>query len=254
MAEDREELLALGAAGALTPEETAELESLLATDPSAAAEFAAMLDDVTVLAESVAERPPEQLRASVMAAIAAEPAATDPVAAEPTAAPVPAPAPPPAPARAEHVAPVVPIHRRRWWIPATAVAAAIVLVVGALIVTRDAEAPTDDVMAAVLDDDDAVTVELAGSAGELRLVKSEEHDATVLVGDDIAAPAPQHVLQLWAIEESQPASMGTFVPDADGHVAVVMEGTEPEGTVYAVTVEPEGGSEQPTSEPIYGPA
>jgi anti-sigma-K factor RskA len=255
MAEDREELLALGAAGALTPEETAELESLLATDPSVAAEFAAMLDDVTVLAESVAERPPEQLRASVMAAIAAEPAATDPVAAEPTAAPVPAPAPPPAPAPAEHVAPVVPIHRRRWWIPATAVAAAIVVVVGALIVTRDAEAPTtSDVMAAVLEDDDAVTVELTGSPGELRLVTSEEHDATVLVGDDIAAPDPQHVLQLWAIEDSQPASMGTFVPDADGHVAVVMEGTEPEGALYAVTVEPEGGSEQPTSEPIYGPA
>ena len=33
-----------------------------------------------------------------------------------------------------------------------------------------------------------------------------------------------------------------------------MEGTEPEGVLYAVTVEPEGGSEQPTTEPVYGPA
>ena len=48
----------------------------------------------------------------------------------------------------EHVAPVVPIHRRRWWMPATAVAAAIVIIGGALVVTRDADAPTDDMMAA----------------------------------------------------------------------------------------------------------
>ena len=134
-------------------------------------------------------------------------------------------------------------------------AAAIVLVVGALVVTRDADAPTDDdMMADVLDDDDAVTVELTGPAGELRLVKSEEHDATVLVGDGIDAPDAEQVLQLWAIADGQPASMGTFVPEVDGHVAFVMEGTEPEGVQYAVTVEPEGGSEQPTSDIVAGPA
>jgi anti-sigma-K factor RskA len=153
------------------------------------------------------------------------------------------------------VAPVVPIHRRRWWIPATAVAAAIVLVVGALVVTRDADAPTDDeLMADVLDDDEAVSVELTGSAGTLTLVKSDEHDATLVVGDGIAAPAEAEVLQLWAIEDDQPRSMGTFLPDDDGHVAFVMTGVEPEGALYAVTVEPEPGSEQPTSDPIYGPA
>ena len=90
-------------------------------------------------------------------------------------------------------------------------AAAIVIVVGALIVTRDADAPTDDLMAEVLDDDDAVTVELTGAVGELRLVKSEEHDATVLVGDGIDVPADDEVLQLWAIADGQPASMGIFV-------------------------------------------
>ncbi len=148
----------------------------------------------------------------------------------------------------------MPIHRRRWWIPATAVAAAIVIVGGALVVTRDADAPTDDLMAEVLEADDAVTVELTGADGELRLVKSEEHDATVLVGDGVVVPADPEVLQLWAIADGQPASMGTFVPEDDGQVAFVMEGTEPEGVLYAVTIEPEGGSEQPTTEPIYGPA
>jgi anti-sigma-K factor RskA len=242
MADDRDELLALGAAGALTPEEAAELARVLSTDPQAADRYAEMVDDVTVLAESVAEPPPAGLRAAVLAAIAAEPqdSALGDASAEP--------------AEPEHVAPVVPIHRRRWWIPATAVAAAIVIIGGALIVTRDADAPSDDMMAAVLDDENAVTVELTGPAGVLRLVKSEEVDATVLVGDDVEAPAEPEVLQLWAIEDDEPSSMGTFRPNDDGHVEVVMEGTEPEGVVYAVTVEPEGGSDQPTGEPVLGPA
>jgi anti-sigma-K factor RskA len=246
MSEDRQELLALAAAGALTPEEMAEVEALMATDPGAAAEYAALLDGVAVLAESVAEPPPAGLRAAVLAAAAAE--------AAPTTATTPPAAGQPVVAEPAPLAAVVPIHRRRWWIPATAVAAAIVLVVGALVVTRDAEAPTDDVLAAVLDDDGAVTLELAGETGSLRLVKSAEHDATVLVGDGIDMPDADQVLQLWAIEDEQPASMGTFVPDADGHVAMVMEGIEPEGALYAVTVEPEGGSELPTTQPIYGPA
>ena len=250
MNEERDELLALGAAGALTPEEAVELERVLAADPQAAAEYAAMLDDVTALAESVAEPPPARLRAAVLEAVTAE--AQIGVAAPPSSEL--APPLPPAPAPEPHIAPVVPIHRRRWWIPATAVAAAIVIVGGALVVTRDADAPTDDVMAEVLEDDGAVTVELTGSVGELRVVQSEEHDATVLIGDGVEHPDLDQVLQLWAIADGPPASMGIFVPDDDGHVEFVMEGTEPEGTVYAVTAEPEGGSDQPTSEPIYGPA
>jgi anti-sigma-K factor RskA len=253
MAEERDELLALGAAGALSPEEAAELERVLATDPQAAARYAEMVDDVTILAESVAEPPPAGMRAAVLAAIAAEPqeSADNDLPA--------APLPPPTGLAGQsveptHVAPVVPIHRRRWWVPATAVAAAIVIIGGALIVTRDADAPSDDTMAAVLDDEDAVTVELTGPAGNLRLVKSEEHDATVLIGDDVVAPAEPEVLQLWAIEDDQPSSMGTFRPNDDGHVEIVMEGTEPEGALYAVTIEPEGGSEQPTGDIVAGPA
>jgi anti-sigma-K factor RskA len=253
MADDRDELLALGAAGALTPEEAAELERVLATDPQAAARYAEMVDDVAILAESVAEPPPAPLRAAVLAAIAAEP--QDSTLSGASAAPLPPPTGPAGqPAGPEHIAPVVPIHRRRWWIPATAVAAAIVIIGGALIVTRDADAPSDDMMAAVLDDENAVTVELTGSAGVLRLVKSDVHDATVLVGDDVEAPSEPEVLQLWAIEDDQPSSMGTFRPTEDGHVEVVMEGTEPAGVVYAVTVEPEGGSEQPTGDIVAGPA
>ncbi len=140
MAEDRDELLALGAVGALSPEEAAELEELLARDPEAAAEYAAMLEDASVLAESVSEAPPAGLRARVLDAIAREPRTGD---AAPIATPLPPPPPPPADAP-DHLAPVVPIHRRRWWIPATAVAAAIVVVGGALLVTRDADAPTDE--------------------------------------------------------------------------------------------------------------
>jgi anti-sigma-K factor RskA len=43
--------------------------------------------------------------------------------------------------------------------------------------------------------------------------------------------------------------MGTFMPGATGDVAVVVEGYG-DGAEWAVTVEPEGGSDQPTSDPI----
>jgi anti-sigma-K factor RskA len=261
MAEDRDELLALGAVGALTPEEAAELEALLAADPDAAAEYAALVDDASLLAEAVAEQPPVNLRASVLDAIAADAqgaTATSPLPPPPAVVPPPPPEPTgsaPGLGGAQE-SNVVPIHRRKWWIPATAVAAAIVIVGGALVVTRDADAPTDDdLMAAVLDADDAVTVELAGETGLLRVVMSEEEEATVLVGDGVTVPGEDEVLQLWAIEQgAQPASMNVFRPDDDGIVEQVMTGVHPDGTVYAVTLEPDPGSEQPTSDPIFASA
>ena len=70
----------------------------------------------------------------------------------------------------------------------------------------------------------------------------------VLIEDDETG---EDVLQLWAIRDGVPTSMGTFTPDAEGRVAAVMEGVvEPPGTIYAVTIEPAGGSPQPTSDPI----
>jgi hypothetical protein len=63
-----------------------------------------------------------------------------------------------------------------------------------------------------------------------------------------AAPAG-HVYQAWNIADGVPTSAGLMSIDRDGYAVMPM--THQPGTqVIALTVEPIGGSEQPTSEPI----
>ncbi len=64
-------------------------------------------------------------------------------------------------------------------------------------------------------------------------------------------PAEQ-TYQLWLIADGQPTSAGVFQPDAQGRAAFAVEASQPLGQYQAagITVEPAGGSEQPTTEPI----
>ena len=232
MTDDDEVLVALAAVGALEGDEQVAFEARLAGEPELAAAYDEALESAGLLAEAVSEPPPPHLRAAVLASIAA----SVPDTAEPTN--------------------VVDLgarrsHRRRWMLPATAAAAAVLVIGGALIITHHADAPGDPV-AAVLDDDSAQHVALLGDLSGLTVIRSENEDASAIVGDGIEAGLTgDDVLQLWAIRDGVPTSMGTFTPDADGHVAAVMQGLlEPPDTIYAVTIEPAGGSPQPTSDPI----
>jgi anti-sigma-K factor RskA len=236
MSEHRlDELLALGAAGALTADEQRELDRLLAADPAASREFADLQVAASVLAEAASEPPPAHLRERVLdtAATEAQPGVEK---SHGGGTPV--------------NAPVVPIHRRRWMIPATAVAAAAILLVGGLVIERIADAPTSDELSAVLDDPRAITVELTGSIGQLQLVKSPSENATVLMGHGITAPDSDHEFQLWAIHDGEMADMGTFMPTTTGDVMMMMDGVSPPDTEYAVTIEPMGGSEEPTGDHV----
>jgi anti-sigma-K factor RskA len=249
--EDVLDLLALGAAGALSDEEYRALDELLAADPDLAREYAELQTSAATLAEASSEAPPAHLRASILDAISGveqlpphdATAATDDGVAV-SDADVAAPAP------VEHhrSSNVVPIHHRRWMVPATAAAAVVMLLVGGLIIRNDADAPGDQ-MAAVLNDDDAVTILLDGSLSGLRLIKSDRENAAVLMGSGLDQPDAGMVFQLWAIHDEQKFSMGTFMPPATGEIAIVIEGAGGDSE-WAVTVEPEGGSDQPTSAPV----
>ena len=255
--EEALDLLALGAAGALSEDEYRALDALLAADPDLAREYAELQTSAATLAEASSEAPPPHLRASILDAIrdveqlprhesppdAPPIAATDDTdAASHIAAAV--------PTRTEHHGPsnVVPIHHRRWMVPATAAAAVVMLLVGGLIFRNVADAPTDR-MAEVLNDDDAVTIPLDGSLAGLRLVASDRENAAVLMGSGLEQPDAGMVFQLWAIHDDEKVGMGTFMPAATGEVAMVIEDVD-ENSEWAVTVEPEGGSDQPTSDPI----
>jgi anti-sigma-K factor RskA len=249
------DLLALGAAGALSDDEYRTLDELIAADPELAREYAELQMSAAMLAEASSEAPPPQLRASVLEAIRGVDQLPGPAASAATAGSDPESdvvsdddvvvAPP-----VEHHRPsnVVPIHHRRWMVPATAAAAVVMLLVGGLIFRRVADAPADQ-MAEVLNDDDAVTIPLDGTLSGLRLITSDREDAAVLMGSGLEQPDTGLVFQLWAIHDEQMVGMGTFMPAATGEVALFVEGAGDDAE-WAVTVEPEGGSDQPTSAPV----
>jgi anti-sigma-K factor RskA len=88
-------------------------------------------------------------------------------------------------------------------------------------------------------------------SGEVTYDPNEQSTSMRVEGLD---PLPAgSVYQVWAITDDEPDSIGFLeVPDT-GEVSAVMEGVElSDGQVVAVTVEPEGGSPEPTTEPVFG--
>lgn len=83
---------------------------------------------------------------------------------------------------------------------------------------------------------------------EAQLVRVEGGRA-VLVTENMPEPPEGKTFQLWVIDDGKPLPAGTFRPTSDAYATVVerpLQGAE----AVAVTVEPEGGSPQPTSDPI----
>jgi anti-sigma-K factor RskA len=242
--EQLRELLALEAVGALSDTARAELDAAIEDRPDLRAELESLRDAAATMAEAISEPPPASLRARVLETIAATPQEQPlPVPGAPGA---PEPEPPPAP-----VVPITAARRHRWlrWGALAAAAAAVVIAV--LIVSPFGGDDTDEHVAQVLQDPNARTVELTGELSGLRLVHSAAADASVLEGEAIAAPEGSDVYELWRIAGSTPeAVIREFRPGDDGMVAVLVEGLDPGRDVFAVTLEPDGGSDQPTSDPI----
>jgi anti-sigma-K factor RskA len=233
------ELLALEAVGALTETERAELDAAIEDRPDLRAELESLRGAAATLADAVSEPPPSQLRARVL----------DTIAVTPQEPPLPSAERPVAP-----VAPVVPItaaRRHRWVRWGAVAAAAAAAIIAVLVVSPWSGDSTEQQVEAVLDAPDARTIELTGELTGLRLVHSASIGDTVLDGQAVTAPEGTDVYELWRILESAPeAVVRDFRPNDDGTVSVLMQGVDPGDDVFAVTIEPEGGSDQPTSEPI----
>jgi anti-sigma-K factor RskA len=95
-------------------------------------------------------------------------------------------------------------------------------------------------------------VELGG-AGTEQGARAElvtlEGDRAVLVVEDMPPVPEGKTYQIWVIEDDVPKPSGLFEPKQDS-VAAVVENPLGGGDVIAVTVEPEGGSPQPTTDPV----
>jgi anti-sigma-K factor RskA len=193
-------------------------------------EFAAVRDQ---LGQGVAEPAPAHLREQVLARAAATPQL-----------------PPQLDARRRST-------RRRTAVVrgVLAAAAAVVLVVGGLAyanVRSDREAADD--LLAILSAPDADTVPLTGEDdARLRVVWSPALGEGVLLAGDLAPPGSDHDYQLWMLEGEEAVPGITFEPD-DGRVQERFDVTAPNFDAMAVTIEPDGGSDQPTLPTRYASA
>ncbi len=101
-----------------------------------------------------------------------------------------------------------------------------------------------------LEDSQTYAMQGAGeaSAAEAEVVELEDGRA-VLVAENIPSVPEDQTFQIWVIEDGTPRSGGTFRPE-DGTAAAALDAPLAGAEAVAVTVEPAGGSEQPTSDPV----
>ncbi|MFD3558122.1 anti-sigma factor domain-containing protein [Streptomyces sp. NPDC058686] len=88
---------------------------------------------------------------------------------------------------------------------------------------------------------------VAGGAGTL--VVSADRDRAVFAASRMAAPPRGKVYQLWFADGGKMRSAGLMDPDRSSQ-AVLMQGALDGASGIGITVEPAGGSKQPTSTPV----
>ncbi|MFC8570576.1 anti-sigma factor domain-containing protein [Streptomyces sp. NPDC057245] len=214
-----------------------------------AAEVRALSEDAVRLAWSAAAPPPAALRDRVLAAVR-------------TTAQEPAPGRGPVSRLPAHVWGGRPAERsgaprpRPLLVPLATATAAAALVVASLFAvqadrTRDELDTAQDrarEIAHVLAAPDARATSDTDDRGRaVTVVASAAEGRAVITLSGYGAPPDDRVRQLWLMRPgAQPRSLGLF----DGDTPLIASGLERSATSLAVTVEPGGGSKQPTSSPV----
>jgi hypothetical protein len=265
------ELTGAYALNALGPAETAEFEAHLAESEQARIETAELSDTAVALGLATTPvQPSAGLKASLMAKIASTPQL--PPLAAPASAPQAVPvstdaAPEPPEVEPADSAAVSPIGgaaaeraRRRWFQRPVglllAAAAAIALFVGGAFVgqsfnTNQFEQQQAASLAQINAAPDSQRASTKTADGHrATLVWSSERGLSALLVDNLPALPSDQDYQLWYIGASGAVSAGTFDSPGTGTVLRVLEGTLKAGDLIGVTVEPAGGSTQPSSDPI----
>ena len=145
---------------------------------------------------------------------------------------------------------VTPLRRpRRQWLLGVAAALAIVLAAGSFLFGQD---PVADLVAA----SDAVVIQLDATesyvdAAEVRAVYRASDGAMALIAESLEPAADGRTYQAWLIGDAGPVSAGVFVPDQDGTARLILDVAFEPGSLIGVTLEPAGGSSQPTSDVLF---
>lgn len=284
------ESAAAHALNALSPEERAAFEKQLGDSEQARLEALEFTETAVALGLAVEPvRPSPSLKANLMAQLASTPQlaplsadATQPAVARPTVAQPAAvqaaatqsaatqaaavqaetqsadtsseATSPPARTAAEHRA------ARRWFtrpvVILVAAAAAIALFFGGTLVGQtfnsnqfsDQQASALAQINAAPDAQRATTTTADGQPATL--VWSAELGQSALLVENLPALPKDEAYQLWYINGEGAVSAGTFTSSGSGTVWRVLDGTMKAGDTVGVTVEPAGGSKQPTTKPI----
>ncbi len=138
----------------------------------------------------------------------------------------------------------------RWLV---GIAAAAVIGVGAVVATElwpeQQTVPTATEQVLEAEDSRRFTEQLNGST--VTVVNSASLRRSVLIATDMQAPPEGRAYQLWFLDEDGTAVSAGLMPrdDAD-RLEVLMEGDPTGAAAVGITVEPAGGSDQPTSDPL----
>jgi anti-sigma-K factor RskA len=236
---------------ALDTDERAGFEAHLAGCELCAREVDALQVVTARLAEFSAEEPPTGLRDRILAAAAATPQERSVGTSGPGSG------------RAADVRQL----RAERWTSRLAVAASVILVVAVAglsfavatltgrvaeldSATREAEDTTRQ-LTELLAAPDVSIATVGGDDGAMgRVVASAARGEAVFVVDGMSAPPDGCTYQLWLIDDQQVTPAGLFEPDSDGRASELLTGDIRGASVVGVTVEPLGGSPQPTTEPV----
>ena len=230
---DVHQLTGAYALDALDELERARFEQHLSECEDCRVEVAELRETAALLAETVATPPPASLRDSVLAGISQ----VRPLAPEvPTATPV-----------TGRTA-----SARRRWMPLL-VAAALALIVGVGAAVTQPWADDEPRLTAAeqvqrAPDAEEVFLDL-GDAGRATVVRSKAEDRAVIVTEDMVSAPEGKDYELWfqtPDEAMVPAGLMKDDPDQ----TVVLDGPAAEAIAVGITVEPDGGSPEPTTDPI----
>ncbi len=206
--------------------ERAQFERHLAGCEDCRLEVASLREGTALLAELVAQPAPDALRANILSNI-------------------------------EMVRPLPPLvagvqararaNRRR--LPTMLAAAAALVVIGGVGTTvwHPWEKPSTDISASQLEkapDVQVLTEELAGG-GVITLTRSQSLNSAYVAMKGMPRLQSNQTYQLWNIHDGVPVSAGLVNGDAS---KVIVEGDPGTAQAFAITIEPKGGVEQPSTD------
>ncbi|BDI23759.1 anti-sigma factor [Herbiconiux sp. L3-i23] len=140
--------------------------------------------------------------------------------------------------------------RGRLMFAVTSAAAAVALFVGGIALGATTTAPNEAEQLASISaasDMRRIDVDLP-AGGSASLLASADLELSAVVMHDVASLPDDEVYQAWFVREDGPVSAGLVAAASDGYR--ILDGDYDADAVVALTVEPAGGSAQPTTDPI----